>query len=95
MVLPAVETVTNADPVWQPRCHKSDVAAQATTRESIHVHLLPNQACRTFTTSRRAIAIAHRDTSFDALPSSAAGCAIECGAEANAKRKSLVRRLDP
>src|SRR5919197_2412460 len=35
-VLAAVETVTNADPVWESRSHNSDVAAQATARESVH-----------------------------------------------------------
>jgi hypothetical protein len=37
MMLAAVETVTNADPVWESRRHNSDVAAQATARESVHV----------------------------------------------------------
>ena len=36
MMLAAVETVTKADPVWESRGHKSDVAAQATARESVH-----------------------------------------------------------
>ncbi|MOA52919.1 hypothetical protein D3C78_1763000 [compost metagenome] len=37
MVLAAVETVTKADPVREPRRHKSDVAAKATAGESVHV----------------------------------------------------------
>jgi hypothetical protein len=36
MMLAAVETVTKADPVWAPRRHNPDVAAQATARESVH-----------------------------------------------------------
>jgi Flp pilus assembly protein TadB len=36
MMLAAVETVTKADPVWNSRRHNSDVAAQATARESVH-----------------------------------------------------------
>src|SRR5919201_6872966 len=36
MMLAAVETVTNADPVWESRRHNSDVAAQATAGESVH-----------------------------------------------------------
>src|SRR4029450_12108018 len=36
MMLAAVETVTNADPVWPSRCHNSDVAAKATARVSVH-----------------------------------------------------------
>ena len=36
MVLAAVETVTQADPVWASRRHYSDVAAQATASESVH-----------------------------------------------------------
>jgi hypothetical protein len=36
MMLAAVETVTKADPVWESRRHNSDVAAQATARESFH-----------------------------------------------------------
>src|SRR5437773_2156838 len=36
MMLAAVETVTKADPIWGSRRHNSDVAAQATTGESIH-----------------------------------------------------------
>lgn len=32
----AVETVTKADPVWQPCCHNSDVATQATASELLH-----------------------------------------------------------
>lgn len=36
MMLAAVETVTKTDPVRAARCHKSDVAAKATTRESVH-----------------------------------------------------------
>jgi len=35
-MLAAVETVTNADPVWESRSHNSDVAAQATAGESVH-----------------------------------------------------------
>ena len=35
MMLAAVETVTNADPVWGSRRHNSDVAAKATARESV------------------------------------------------------------
>src|SRR6185436_3717596 len=35
MMLTAVETVTKADPVGSSRRHKSDVAAQATARESV------------------------------------------------------------
>jgi hypothetical protein len=36
MMLAAVETVTKADPVWGSRRHNSDVAAEATTGESLH-----------------------------------------------------------
>src|SRR5688572_2666644 len=36
MMLAAVQTVTNADAVWTSGRHNSDVAAQATTRESVH-----------------------------------------------------------
>jgi hypothetical protein len=36
MMLAAVETVTKADPVWSSRRHDSNVAAQATARESVH-----------------------------------------------------------
>src|SRR5438105_5092020 len=36
MMLAAVETVTNADPVWDARRHNSDIAAKATARESVH-----------------------------------------------------------
>src|SRR5437016_9781152 len=36
VMLAAVETVTKADPVWESRRHNSDVAAQATARESVH-----------------------------------------------------------
>src|SRR6185503_863356 len=36
MILAAVETVTKADPVWEPRRHNSNVAAQATAGESLH-----------------------------------------------------------
>jgi hypothetical protein len=36
MMLAAVETVTKANPVWESRRHNSDVAAQATARESVH-----------------------------------------------------------
>ena len=35
MILAAVETVTKADPVWESRRLNSDVAAQATARESV------------------------------------------------------------
>ncbi len=38
MMLAAVETVTNADPVRESRRHNSDVAAQATAGESVHAH---------------------------------------------------------
>jgi len=40
VMLAAVEAVTEADPVWQSRCHKSDFAAQAAASESVHLHLL-------------------------------------------------------
>jgi hypothetical protein len=36
MMLAAVEAVTKADPVWEARRDKSDVAAQATAGESVH-----------------------------------------------------------
>src|SRR5262249_41027596 len=36
MVLAAVETVTEANPVGEPRRRNSNVAAQATARESVH-----------------------------------------------------------
>jgi hypothetical protein len=36
MMLAAVETVTNADPVWRALRHNAYVAAQATAGESIH-----------------------------------------------------------
>ena len=36
MVLAAVEAVTEADPVREPRRHNSDIAAQAAARESLH-----------------------------------------------------------
>jgi hypothetical protein len=36
MMLAAVETVTKADPVWESRSLDSNVAAQATARESVH-----------------------------------------------------------
>jgi hypothetical protein len=36
MMLAAIETVTKANPVWESRRHNSDVAAQATARESVH-----------------------------------------------------------
>ena len=35
MMLAAVETVAEADPIRSPRCHKSDIAAQAAARESV------------------------------------------------------------
>src|SRR5690606_30295709 len=37
MVLAAVETVTNTDPIGATRRHDSNVAAQAATGESVHV----------------------------------------------------------
>ena len=36
MMLAAVETVAKANPVWEPCCHNSDIAAQATAGELIH-----------------------------------------------------------
>ena len=36
MMLAAVETVTKADPVGEPRRHNSDAAAKATAGESVH-----------------------------------------------------------
>jgi hypothetical protein len=36
MMLAAVETVTNADAIGEPRRHDSNVAAEATARESVH-----------------------------------------------------------
>ena len=43
MMLAAVETVTNADPVWESRRHNSDVAAQATAGESVHAASAPGR----------------------------------------------------
>src|SRR6478752_7354404 len=51
MMLAAVETVTEADPVWASRRHKSDVAAKATARESVHAASPLNQVARMFTTT--------------------------------------------
>jgi hypothetical protein len=36
MMLAAIETVAKADTVWRAQRHNSDVAAQATARESFH-----------------------------------------------------------
>src|SRR5512143_1196804 len=36
MMLATVETVTNANPVWESRRHDPDVAAKAPARESVH-----------------------------------------------------------
>jgi hypothetical protein len=48
-MLAAVETVTKADAVWEPRRHDSDVAAQATAGESVHgLRLLEDQAASMF-----------------------------------------------
>jgi hypothetical protein len=58
MMLAAVETVTKADPVWESRRHNSDVAAQATARESVHAASPLNQAGGMFTTNSTVIAIA-------------------------------------
>jgi len=44
MMLAAVEAVTNADPVGEPRGHNADIAAQATARESVHAVSPRNQA---------------------------------------------------
>src|SRR5438876_11316025 len=41
MMLAAVETVTDADPVWATRRYKSDIAAQTTTGETVHVASRP------------------------------------------------------
>jgi hypothetical protein len=46
MMLAAVETVTNADPVWESRRHNSDVAAQATAGESVHAAFPPESSGR-------------------------------------------------
>jgi hypothetical protein len=35
-MLAAVETVTEADPVWASRRHDSDIAAQAAAGEALH-----------------------------------------------------------
>ncbi|SJM28405.1 hypothetical protein BQ8482_110335 [Mesorhizobium delmotii] len=46
MMLAAVETMTNADPVWESRRHNSDVAAQATASESVHAASPPKSSGR-------------------------------------------------
>ncbi|CAH2397193.1 conserved hypothetical protein [Mesorhizobium ventifaucium] len=46
MMLAAVETMTNADPVWEPRRHYPDVAAQATASESVHAASPPKSSGR-------------------------------------------------
>ncbi|SIT54107.1 hypothetical protein BQ8794_140252 [Mesorhizobium prunaredense] len=46
MVLAAVETMTNADPVWESRRHNPDVAAQATASESVHAASPPKSSGR-------------------------------------------------
>src|SRR5690606_30420650 len=43
MMLAAVETVTKPDPVWSPRRHDPDVAAQAPAGELVHAASPPNQ----------------------------------------------------
>jgi hypothetical protein len=45
-MLTAVATVTEADPVWESRFHNSDVAAQATARESVHAAEPPKSSGR-------------------------------------------------
>jgi hypothetical protein len=37
MMLAAIEAVTKTHPVWEARRHNSDVTAQTTARESLHV----------------------------------------------------------
>src|SRR6266446_1021632 len=55
MMLAAVETVTKADPVWESRRHNSDVAAQATARESVHAASPPKSSGRNvYNEARRA-----------------------------------------
>lgn len=46
MMLAAVATVANADPVWASRRHNSDVAAQATAGESVHAASPPKSRGR-------------------------------------------------
>jgi hypothetical protein len=46
MMLAAVETVTNADPIWKSRRHNSDVAAQTTAGESVHAASPPKSSGR-------------------------------------------------
>jgi hypothetical protein len=58
MMLAAVETVTKADPVWESRRHNSDVAAQATARESVHAASPLKSSGRNVSTNSTVIAIA-------------------------------------
>ncbi|HMI87874.1 MAG TPA: hypothetical protein VK550_27515 [Polyangiaceae bacterium] len=39
VMLAAVETMTKADPVGESQRHNSDIAAQATARESVHARI--------------------------------------------------------
>jgi hypothetical protein len=57
VMLAAVETVADADPVWASRRHNSNVATQATAGESVHAAPPLKQAGRMFTTNSTVIAI--------------------------------------
>jgi hypothetical protein len=50
-MLAAVETVTKADPVWGSRRRNSDLAAQATARDSIHAASPLKSSVGMFTTN--------------------------------------------
>jgi hypothetical protein len=75
MMLTAIETVTQADPVWESRRHNADVAAQATARESVHAASpMSNGQRQRATVTRRNVAgmevISLRELLFCALNSS-------------------------
>jgi hypothetical protein len=67
MMLATVETVTKADPVWEPRRHDSDVAAQATARESVHAASPLNSSGRIVYNEPRQAAASASQNSRDAL----------------------------
>jgi hypothetical protein len=68
MMLAAVETVTKANPVWTPRRHNSDIAAQATAGELVHAAPPLKSADGMFTTIRTVIAITRHGRGCAVLP---------------------------
>lgn len=102
MMLAAIETVTQADPVWAPRCHEPDITTKAAASESVHAAPPLRSSDQMVTTNRPVIATIPEggpktDSRFCRFPCLAAFSYVEksAGLSKGASNRSVPCCLKP